>query len=387
MSEGEDDVVLKLLHTADWHLGRRFGGFKEADQPKLTRARLDVVERILNVAESERVDAVLCAGDLFDEPDPHRDWWEGLANMVKKRAWQGRPVFLLPGNHDPLTSTSVYSPSHPFRAALPPWVQVVDRDDFEVELGPEAVIYACPCRSTAGEMDLALRLPSRAPGDERIRVGMVHGTTFDIPGYQVNFPIAKDAAVQRGLDYLAIGDTHAYRRVPPDGSVPTVYPSAPEQTTFGETDTGYVVLALFPRRRRSPILREQRVANWTWRTETIRSVEALRELRDAQDLRRTVLRLVIDMKVPAAQYDEAEKILRDLEGTDAVHGRVGVIQIDRDALELDTHGIEVVFEALPPVVQAAARKLKEDESLPEKRETAQRALYHLFRLARGGALG
>ena len=38
--------------------------------------------------------------------------------------------------------------------------------------------------------------------------------TFDMPGYQTNFPIARDATAQRGLDYLAVGDTHGYREIP-----------------------------------------------------------------------------------------------------------------------------------------------------------------------------
>jgi hypothetical protein len=215
---------------------------------------------------------------------------------------------------------------------------------------------------------------------------MVHGQTFDIPGYQVNFPIAKDAALQRGLDYLAIGDTHAFRVVQPEVEVPTVYPSAPEQATFGETDTGFVALVFFGRRRRA-ILQKERVAHWTWRTESVHDLASLRALRDTQDLRRTVLRLLVQMKVPPVEYQEAEAILGELEGTEATHGRVGVIQIDRDGLELDTTDIDLVFEDLPPVVRAAARKLKEEELDGARREAAQRALYHLFRLARGGVLG
>lgn len=386
MSEGEDDVALRILHTADWHLGRRFPSFKEADQPKLTRARLDVVDRILNVAEHSQVDAVLCAGDLFDTPDPERDWWEELAKKLSKRAWTNRPVFLLPGNHDPLTERSVYAPTHPFRAALPSFVHVVDRDDFEHPLSDEAVLYARPCRSQAGEMDLALRLPPRAPGDERIRIGMVHGSTFDMPNHQTNFPIAKDAAIQRGLDYLAIGDTHAHKAYPPP-EAPTVYPSTPEQATFGETDCGLVVLAMFKRHGRRPILRTERVAHWIWRTETVRDLESLRALCDAADLRRTVLYLTVEMKLPPAGLQEAEGILRELEGTEATHGRAGVVEIDRDGLELDTRDIELVFEDLPPVIQAAAKKLKQQELAGVEREAAQRALYHLYRLAREGAAG
>src|SRR5207245_1334610 len=73
------DVMLKILHTADWHLGRRFPSFPEEAQKKLSRARMDVIARILDVARRNSVNAVLCAGDLFDDPTPAPDFWEGLA--------------------------------------------------------------------------------------------------------------------------------------------------------------------------------------------------------------------------------------------------------------------------------------------------------------------
>src|SRR5712671_7174427 len=72
------DVVLRLLHTADWHLGRRFPSFPEEAQKKLSRARMEVVDKILDVARRQRADAVVCAGDVFDEPAPSQDFWEGL---------------------------------------------------------------------------------------------------------------------------------------------------------------------------------------------------------------------------------------------------------------------------------------------------------------------
>jgi len=48
----EQDVALKILHTADWHLGRSFPSFREEDQPKLTRARIEAVDKLLGLAES-----------------------------------------------------------------------------------------------------------------------------------------------------------------------------------------------------------------------------------------------------------------------------------------------------------------------------------------------
>ena len=84
---GDDEVALRILHTADWHLGKRFVSFDDVYRPKLTRARLDVIDRILSCAESNRVNAVLCAGDLFDQPNPEEMWWKGLAEKFTKRNW------------------------------------------------------------------------------------------------------------------------------------------------------------------------------------------------------------------------------------------------------------------------------------------------------------
>src|ERR1019366_9657140 len=85
LSPEPGEVVLRLLHTADWHLGRRFPSFPEDAQKKLSRARIDVIATILNVARRNSVDAVLCAGDLFDDPTPAQDFWEGLAATFRNQ--------------------------------------------------------------------------------------------------------------------------------------------------------------------------------------------------------------------------------------------------------------------------------------------------------------
>ncbi|MEO5820298.1 MAG: metallophosphoesterase, partial [Vicinamibacteraceae bacterium] len=229
--------MVKLLHTADLHLGLEYGQFDEDHQRKLSRARLAVVEPILALAEQYDVNAVLWAGDIFDTPEPPEDWWRGFAHALTARPGWNRPVVLLPGNHDALVRGSVFHPDHPFRQLLPSWVHVVDCDGFTLDLAPDAVLLAAPCRSRAGADDLALSLPARGEGDRRIRIGLVHGSTFDLPDHQTNFPIASDAPQQRGLDYLAVGDTHAYRCLSTDGIAPIVYPGTPEPTRFGESET------------------------------------------------------------------------------------------------------------------------------------------------------
>lgn len=376
----ERDVALKLLHTADWHLGMRFPSFSEDEQLTLMRARMEVIDRIAGVADSNDVDAVLCAGDLFDSPKPEEDWWKGLCARLAAASGR-RPWVLLPGNHDPLVEGSVWDPEHPFRRALPEWVHVVDRDDFTLELTSDASLFAVPCRSASGDSHLVDKIPPREEGDSSIRVGMVHGQTFDVEGFSVNFPIPKNAAADRGVDYLAIGDTHAFREVPPGARYPTVYPSAPEPTKFGENDAGFVALVFFPRGRRKPIIRRERVGRWRWVEQECTSIEELRSLAASDDLRRTVLRLVPRMKLGAEPFAEAERLLRSMAGTQATHGTVGVLTVDREDFVLDTDDIEAAFEDVPDVLAAAIARLRQVEDT-EEGPTARRALYHLYRLVK-----
>jgi DNA repair exonuclease SbcCD nuclease subunit len=374
--------MLRLLHTADWHLGRRFLSFPEEAQKTLSRARMDVVGRILDLARRQRVHAVLCAGDLFDDPTPAPAFWEGLAKTFHDHPADA-PVFLVPGNHDPLMPESVWSAGHPFRARLPAWVHVVDRDHFEYEITPEAVLYARPCRSKAGQSDLAMALPARGSGDSRLRIGCVHGSTFDIDGYQTNFPIRRDAGVQRGLDYLAIGDTHSFRDVTSNLPVPTVYPGTPEPTSFDEPGAGKVAVVALFRHGSRPRVEEAPVAAWHWIHVHCRDMNELRGLLTRKDLERHVVRLDLDMMVTLAEESELARILRDLEGTDAAHGRAGVLVVNRAKLRIQAGSADVFPDELPPVLRDTVDRL--DRIIAEatneaERERANRALSHLFKL-------
>jgi DNA repair exonuclease SbcCD nuclease subunit len=365
----------------------------EEAQKKLSRARMDVIARILDVARRNMVNAILCAGDLFDDPTPSADFWEGLARTFREHPPPHAPVFLVPGNHDPLTPESVWSEGHPFRTRLPSWVHVVDRDDFAYEITADAVLYARPCRSRAGETDLALALPAREPGDSRVRIGCVHGSTFDIEGCQTNFPIDRDAGVQRGLDYLAIGDTHSFRDVTSQLPVPTVYPGSPEAMSFDEEGAGHVVLVALFRHGSRPRVDTEPVGFWRWIDARCRNLNELRALMTTKDLERHVVRLSLDMTVSLAEESELERIVRELEGTDATHGRAGVLLVDREKLQLIVGSGDAFPDDLPPVLQETVARLDRisAEALDEDDRTkATRALSHLYKLVqrqRQGELG
>lgn len=380
----EDDVAFRLLHTADWHLGKRFSSFEESVAKVLRPARLDVLSEVFAAATRSMVDAVLCAGDLFDDEKPGQDWWRGLLDLLKRLPSRFPPIFLLPGNHDPLLPDSVWAPGHPFRVNLPSFVRVVDREDFREEIKPGLVLYAVPCFSKSGAGDPVEKIPARAPGDDSVRVGLVHGTTFDRPNCEMNFPIRANGARERGLDYLAIGDTHGYRMVQDDP--PVVYPGAPEPTAFDEVDPGHVVLVCFTRTRGRPLLRKLPVARWKWRDETIRDLGTLRALA-AGDLHATVLRLAFDLEVDLLERDEIERILGELSANEARPGRAGAVDVDKSGIRIRTTSVAVAFPPdLPPVLQTVVDKLQGIAAGgdPDAARRARIALYRLSTLTQPG---
>ena len=202
-----------------------------------------------------------------------------------------------------------------------------------------------------------MALPAREPGDARLRIGCVHGCTFDMDGYQTNFPICRDAGVQRGLDYLAIGDTHSFRDVTATSPVPTVYPGAPEPTNFDEPGAGSVALVALFRHGLRPRVEAEPVAFWRWIDVRCRDINELRTLLTTPDLDRHVVRLHLDMTVSLAEESEVERILRDLQGTDATHGRAGVLLVDRTNLRLQPGSGGVFPDDLPPVVKDTIARL------------------------------
>jgi DNA repair protein SbcD/Mre11 len=86
---------MKILHTADWHLGKRLDNHpRHAEQ-------VEVLAEICDIADREAVDVVIIAGDLFDVFSPSNESMDFFYKTCKQLTNNGlRPVIAIAGNHD-----------------------------------------------------------------------------------------------------------------------------------------------------------------------------------------------------------------------------------------------------------------------------------------------
>lgn len=86
---------MKILHTADWHLGKKLDFFSRLDEQK------EVLTEICVLADAHEVDVVIVAGDLFDTFNPPVEAIELLYQTLRRLTKDGsRPVIAIAGNHD-----------------------------------------------------------------------------------------------------------------------------------------------------------------------------------------------------------------------------------------------------------------------------------------------
>ena len=85
---------MRILHTSDWHIGKRIAGRERLEEQRA------ILSEIADLCESERIELVLIAGDVFDTFLPSAEAEDLFYAAVKKIAAGKRAVVAISGNHD-----------------------------------------------------------------------------------------------------------------------------------------------------------------------------------------------------------------------------------------------------------------------------------------------
>lgn len=231
--------MVRFLHTSDWQLGITRHFLDEGAQGRFSQDRRDALSRIGEVAEERDAEFVVVAGDAFDSNQVDR---QTVLRALDTLGTVPLPVFILPGNHDPLDAASVYE-TPVFEQHAPDHVHVL-RSREPVPVGDDAEVVGVPWTSSQPLTDMVAETLDDLEPTTRTRVVVAHGAVdtlspdADDPAL-VHLERVEEALSEGLLQYLALGDRHSTTEVGSTGRV--WYSGAHEPTAYREEDPGNVL--------------------------------------------------------------------------------------------------------------------------------------------------
>lgn len=381
---------MRFVHTADWQLGMTRHFLAGDAQPRYSAARRDAVAGLGALAAETGAEFVVVAGDVFEHNQLAP---EVISQSLEAMRTIGVPVYLLPGNHDPLDASSVYT-SALFTAECPDNVVVLDTGVHQVRPGLQ--IVAAPWRSKKPAADLAAAALDGLPADGTTRILVAHGGVDVLdpdPGNPslIRLAALEDALARGAIQYVALGDKHSRTQVGAGGRV--WYSGAPEVTNFDdiESDSGHVLIVDIAETdpHRSISVGTRRVGRWRFLT-LDRQVDTGRDVADLDinldqlpDKDRTVVRLALSGSLSVTDRAALDGCLDKYSrlfawvGTWRSHTDLAVVPADGEFDDLGIGGFAA--DAVEELV-AAARTGGTDTA-----DDAQAALALLLRLVDRGA--
>ena len=140
-----ESPMIRFLHAADLHLGMRITRFGEDACNRIGESRFTALQQLREKAKQLEVQFLLIAGDLFDDHSVSRTDAARAFGILESAA-NSCPVFIIPGNHDPLVPGAVWDRD--------PWLR--DQPHLRVHFlrNPEPIyvdglpvtIFPCPLR-------------------------------------------------------------------------------------------------------------------------------------------------------------------------------------------------------------------------------------------------
>lgn len=235
---------VKFLHTSDFQLGMTRWFLEGEAQGRFEADRLAAVRRLGEVAREHGCEFIVVAGDVFET--------NSLSKRTSGRALETFaalpvPVYLMSGNHDPLTAAS-----HLLEAKDIDGVHVIE-DSTPITVKDGVELIGAPLYSKAPTEDLvAAALDGLEADPNTIRIAVGHGALKQHSSEPELGRISLEEAekhIETGvIDYLAMGDTHSTESLGNTGKV--WYSGAPETTDYhkfgeagvGEGDSGNVLV-------------------------------------------------------------------------------------------------------------------------------------------------
>lgn len=377
--------MARFIHTADWQMGMTRYFLDEEAQARYFSARLDAITAIGKLADQRGCDFVVVCGDVFESNHVDR---QVVVRTLEALNSCPVPVYLLPGNHDPLDAGSVFH-SESFSGRKPEHVHVIE-SSYPIDISPGTQLVGAPWSSKQPLSDLvgqACRELSPEKGMTRILCG--HGAVDTLSPDRENPAVIRVDAVEEAIQanlihYIGLGDRHSVTQV---GTSERIwYSGSPEPAAFEEIDPGKVLVV----ETNPDTCMVEPVQVGTWRfvdksfevnsSEDLRLLESWMEEQPGKD--RTAVRLALTGTLSIANRSQLETVLDQFGDLFASirlwdrHTDLAVIPEEHDFSDLSLSGF--AGTALDELRGLAAGR-------GEEAEEAQNALGLLYRLTRSGS--
>ncbi|MCG7872371.1 MAG: DNA repair exonuclease [Candidatus Thiodiazotropha lotti] len=319
-------MSVTFIHTADWQIGKQFKNVSGDPGAALRSQRLDTVKTIAELAQERQVDAVMVAGDVFED-NAVSD--ETLRRTMNAMASFKGPWVLLPGNHDSGLTQSAWSRLRRL-AVVPENVIFADQPEPIELCQGRLVVLPAPLQRRHEVRDLTEWFDAFHSDEGVFRVGIAHGAvTNRLPeAAEAQNPIADTRVEMANLDYLALGDWHGTLEV----AHRTWYAGTPEPDRFKANEPGNVLLVELNEAGKDPKVERVPIGNYQW-------VQMAFEVMDDQAISvldnqlaalgeggRTLVRLKLTGTVGLATRHQLDELLDDW------HARLHFLDVDDTAL-------------------------------------------------------
>lgn len=305
---------VRFLHTGDWQLGMTRHFFSEGVQERFAQSRFDAIRELGRITKEEDCKFMVVCGDVFESNLVDR---KTVLRAIEALKDVRIPVYLLPGNHDPLNAASVFR-SKTFLEQKPAHVHVIaDAAPICVDDGIE--IVGIPWTSKRPLQDLlSLTTEKMESAVDRLRICVAHGMMDNLspdpddPAL-ISLQAAENAISQKKMHYLALGDRHSLTKVGESGCI--WYAGTPEQTDYNEVKSGLAIVTTI-NEKGVVTTKDVNVGRWKFiereqvDINTKEDIEALRGwLEHLEDKERTVVKLRLVGALSLSLHGEIEELL------------------------------------------------------------------------------
>jgi Calcineurin-like phosphoesterase len=365
---------VRLIHTADWQIGKVFRFLDQAAMGVLQEARLEAISTIGRLAIEHAAPIVLVAGDIYDVATAEdRTLAQPIARM---RAFGGVKWHLIPGNHDP------HQPGGPWnrllRRELPANVRV-HLEPAPVALTGGIALLPAPLARRRALTDPTAWMDQAPTPEATLRIGLAHGSISAFGSDARTQPNLIDPTrpERAGLAYLALGDWHGTKRIGPR----CWYSGTPEVDDFGVVDGGHALLVELAAPDAPPEVTTVPTGRFHWRREDVHIhgegdvdviVAHLRALPEEPAC------LLLDLHLEGTlSLSGRERLARAL---DDVGAALRFLRVDDGRLYLSPSADDIEAIARGGFVRVAAETLRAMADDPDDpaRELAGRALLRLY---------